>query len=70
MDVQREQEEAGHTAQGGSGFKPQSGGVKTTDLNFLGSICEEVQYPAAECGSQAQSVQLANQLHGGDCVEC
>ncbi len=33
----------------------------TTNPNRLGSVCEEVQYPVAECGTQ---------VHGGDCVEC
>ena len=30
----------------------------------LGSACEEVQYPVAECCTQAQSDKFSNQLHG------
>ncbi len=35
-----------------------------TNLNCLWSVCE-IQYPVAECGTQAQSVKFANQFHGG-----
>ncbi len=27
----------------------------TANLNCLGSVCEEVHYPVAECGTEAQS---------------
>ncbi len=40
MDVQSEQEGAGHTALGGSGLQHQSVGGVTTNPNCLGSICE------------------------------
>ncbi len=36
----------------------------TTNLNCLGSVCEEVQYPVAECGIEAQGAKFANQFHG------
>ncbi len=53
--VQREQEGAEHTALGVSGVQQGSGGRVTSNPNFLGSVCEEIQYPVAECGTQAQS---------------
>ena len=30
----------------------------TANLNCLGSVREDVQYPVAECGNQAQSVKM------------
>ncbi len=43
--------------------------VEEERLPILGSVCEEVRYPVTEGGTDAQSVQFSNQLHGGDCVE-
>ncbi len=42
----------------------------TANPNYLGSVCEEVQYPVAECGIQAQSAKIGSQFLGKDCVEC
>lgn len=36
----------------------------------LSGVCEEVQYPVTEGGTQAQNAKFANQFHGGDFVEC
>ncbi len=41
-----------------------SGGSVTADANCLGPVCEEVQYPVAECRIQVQSAEFANQFHG------
>lgn len=38
----------------------------TANPYYLGSAGEEVQYPTAECGAQAQSDMFSNQLHGWD----
>ncbi len=70
VGVQREQEGAEHTALGGSCVEHYSGGGVTTSLNYLRSVCEEVQYQVAECGTQAQSAKFANQFDGGDCADC
>ncbi len=32
-----------------------------TNLNCLGSVCEEVQYPVAECVNEAQSAKFNKQ---------
>ncbi len=63
MGVQSEQEGAEHTALGASSVEQESGGGVTTNLNSLGSVCEEVQYPVAACGTQAQSAKFASQFH-------
>ncbi len=70
MGAQSEQEGAEHTALGGSGVEHQSGGGVTSNLDYLGSVCEEVQYPVAECCTQAQSAVFSKQFHGVDCAEC
>ncbi len=44
----------------GSGVEHQSGGGVTASPNCLGSVCEEVQYQVAECGTQAQSAKLVS----------
>lgn len=49
-------EGAEHAALGGSAVQHQRGGGATVTQSYLGSVCEEVQYPFAECGTQAQSV--------------
>lgn len=38
----------------------------TANLNSLGSVCEEIQYPIAECITQAKSANLFI----GHCIEC
>lgn len=51
----------------------------TANLNSLGSVCEEIQYPIAECITQAKSAKFDGKkkcsemyvyLFIGHCIEC
>ncbi len=54
---------AEHIALGSTGVEHYSGGAVTPNPNCLASVCEEVQYPVAEGGTQAQSAKFVNQFH-------
>ncbi len=69
MGVGCEQEGVEHMVLVRSGVPHRSGGGVAANPNCLGSVCKEVQYPVAECGTQAQSAQFVNQFHGGDYIE-
>lgn len=34
------------------------GGGEATSLDFVGSVCEDAQYPVAECSAQVQSAMF------------
>lgn len=65
MGVQGEREGAEHTALSVSVVEKISRGGETANPNCLGSVCEEVRYPVAECGTEAQSVQFFQQVSSG-----
>ena len=69
MGVQCEKAGAEHRALGDSSVGHWSRGGVIANLNCLGSACEEVQYPVAECGTETQSVNFLYQLHGWNYTE-